>query len=85
MERILITGALGQIGTELVMKMREIAKSRPDSLDATAAKEEWGIEIDNDLKGMTEDILLKLGGGIKAGRFVVICRVLECLMLRTTN
>ncbi|MFD1040591.1 L-threonine 3-dehydrogenase [Virgibacillus byunsanensis] len=42
-----------------------IAESWPDSIDATVAKEEWGFKIAYDLKEMTEDMLLKLGGKLK--------------------
>jgi nucleoside-diphosphate-sugar epimerase len=37
-----------------------IADSWPNSIDATAAKEEWGFKAEYDLKKMTEDMLAKL-------------------------
>lgn len=37
-----------------------IADSWPNSIDATAAKEEWGFRAKYDLEKMTKDILTKL-------------------------
>lgn len=37
-----------------------IAESWPDSLDCTAAREEWGFSPEYDLDRMTEDMLLRL-------------------------
>ncbi|GIM48099.1 L-threonine 3-dehydrogenase [Collibacillus ludicampi] len=37
-----------------------IAESWPNSLDVTAAKEEWGFKAEYDLKKMTQDMLAKL-------------------------
>lgn len=37
-----------------------IANSWPDSIDATAAKEEWGFSFKYDLDTMTKDMLTKL-------------------------
>lgn len=37
-----------------------IAESWPDSIDATAAKEEWGFKAQYDLDSMTKDMLEKL-------------------------
>jgi len=37
-----------------------IADSWPNSIDATAAKEEWGFKADYDLAAMTKDMLSKL-------------------------
>lgn len=39
---------------------QEIAESWPNSIDATAAKEEWGFKYDYDLAKMTTDMLEKL-------------------------
>ncbi|MDF2680495.1 MAG: L-threonine 3-dehydrogenase [Brevibacillus sp.] len=39
-----------------------IADSWPNSIDATAAKEEWGFTFQYDLEKMTEDMLAKLRG-----------------------
>jgi nucleoside-diphosphate-sugar epimerase len=39
---------------------QKIAESWPNSIDATAAKEEWGFHTDFDLESMTEDMLTKL-------------------------
>lgn len=39
-----------------------IADSWPNSIDATAAKEEWGFTAEYDLDKMTEDMLAKLRG-----------------------
>ncbi|XEC94896.1 L-threonine 3-dehydrogenase [Paenibacillus tarimensis] len=39
---------------------QEIAESWPNSIDATAAKQQWGFQAEYDLKKMTEDMLLKL-------------------------
>jgi nucleoside-diphosphate-sugar epimerase len=39
---------------------QKIAESWPDSIDATAAKEEWGFHTDFDLARMTKDMLTKL-------------------------
>jgi nucleoside-diphosphate-sugar epimerase len=39
---------------------QQIAESWPDSIDATAAKEEWGFHADFDLAKMTKDMLTKL-------------------------
>ena len=38
-----------------------IADSWPNSIDPSAAKEEWGFEAEYDLDQMTEDMLSKLG------------------------
>jgi len=40
---------------------QNIANSWPNSLDATAAKEEWGFKAEYDLAKMTKDMLEKLG------------------------
>ena len=37
-----------------------IADSWPDSIDVTAAREEWGFNTEYDLAKMTEDMLEKL-------------------------
>ena len=37
-----------------------IAESWPNSIDATAAKEEWGFKAQYDLESMTKDMLEKL-------------------------
>jgi nucleoside-diphosphate-sugar epimerase len=37
-----------------------IAESWPNSIDATAAKEQWGFNPKYDLKSMTEDMLKKV-------------------------
>jgi nucleoside-diphosphate-sugar epimerase len=37
-----------------------IADSWPNSIDATAAKEEWGFKAEYDLRKMTEDMLARL-------------------------
>lgn len=37
-----------------------IAESWPNSIDATAAKEEWGFKAEYDLDKMTVDMLEKL-------------------------
>lgn len=39
---------------------QQIANSWPNSLDASAAKEEWGFKVDYDLAKMTKDMLEKL-------------------------
>jgi len=39
---------------------QSIAESWPNSIDATAAKEEWGFRAEYDLDKMTEDMLAKL-------------------------
>lgn len=39
---------------------QEIANSWPDSIDATAAKNEWGFKAQYDLDAMTADMLAKL-------------------------
>ncbi len=39
---------------------QEIANSWPDSIDATAAKNEWGFKAQYDLDSMTKDMLDKL-------------------------
>lgn len=39
---------------------QKIADSWPNSIDATAAKEEWGFKAEYDLARMTEDMLSKL-------------------------
>lgn len=39
---------------------QEIAESWPNSIDVTAAKEEWGFHTDYDLERMTKDMLAKL-------------------------
>jgi nucleoside-diphosphate-sugar epimerase len=39
---------------------QSIADSWPNSIDATAAKEEWGFKAEFDLAKMTEDMLVKL-------------------------
>ena len=39
---------------------QEIAESWPNSIDATAAKEEWGFKYEYDLAKMTTDMLEKL-------------------------
>ena len=39
---------------------QKIADSWPNSIDATAAKEEWGFKVDYDLDKMTADMLEKL-------------------------
>jgi len=41
--------------------LQEIADSWPDSIDDSAAREEWGWKPEFDLKLMTEDMLKKLG------------------------
>lgn len=41
---------------------QSIADSWPNSIDATAAKEEWGFTYHYDLEKMTEDMLIKLRG-----------------------
>lgn len=41
---------------------QSIADSWPNSLDATAAKEEWGFKAEYDLAKMTKDMLEKLSG-----------------------
>ncbi|GBG96742.1 L-threonine 3-dehydrogenase [Lactococcus termiticola] len=43
-----------------------IADSWPNSIDATAAKEEWGFNPKYDLDAMTKDMLEKLGEKLKA-------------------
>jgi L-threonine 3-dehydrogenase (EC 1.1.1.103) len=44
---------------------QRIAESWPNSLDVTAAREEWGFEAMYDLKKMTADMLEKLGEKLK--------------------
>lgn len=44
-----------------------IANSWPDSIDATAAKEEWGFTYKYDLDAMTKDMLEKLSAKKAAG------------------
>lgn len=39
---------------------QSIADSWPDSIDATAAKEEWGFHAEYDLEKMTQDMLTRL-------------------------
>lgn len=39
-----------------------IAESWPNSIDASAAREEWGFKAEYDLEKMTEDMLAKLRG-----------------------
>lgn len=39
---------------------QKIAESWPDSIDSSAAKEEWGFSFDYDLPKMTKDMLKKL-------------------------
>lgn len=39
---------------------QSIAESWPDSIDSTAAIEEWGFKADYDLEKMTKDMLLKI-------------------------
>lgn len=39
---------------------QSIAESWPNSIDATAAKEEWGFKVEYDLEKMTIDMLTKL-------------------------
>lgn len=40
---------------------QKIADSWPNSIDASAAKEEWGFKAEYDLARMTADMLEKLG------------------------
>lgn len=40
---------------------QKIADSWPNSIDASAAKEEWGFKAEYDLAKMTADMLEKLG------------------------
>jgi nucleoside-diphosphate-sugar epimerase len=40
---------------------QKIADSWPNSLDVTAAREEWGFKANYDLASMTQDMLTKLG------------------------
>mgnify|MGYP000892172912 CR=1 FL=1 len=44
---------------------QQIADSWPNSIDATAAKEEWGFKANYDLSSMTEDMLDKLSDKLK--------------------
>ncbi|MDQ0162687.1 L-threonine 3-dehydrogenase [Aeribacillus alveayuensis] len=39
---------------------QRIAESWPNSIDATAAKEEWGFKVEYDIEKMTKDMLMKL-------------------------
>lgn len=39
---------------------QQIAESWPNSIDATAAKEEWGFKFEYDLDKMTKDMIEKL-------------------------
>ena len=56
-----------------------IANSWPDSIDATAAKEEWGFTYKYDLDAMTKDMLRKASNEknsellIKKGSLFLIC------------
>lgn len=43
-----------------------IAEEWPDSIDATAAREEWGFDVQYDLNRMTDDMLSKLKGKLQA-------------------
>lgn len=45
-----------------------IADEWPDSIDATAAVEEWGFRAEYDLDRMTDDMLLNGGTAIKGGK-----------------
>ncbi|PGZ93620.1 UDP-glucose 4-epimerase [Bacillus pseudomycoides] len=45
---------------------QKIADSWPNSIDATAAKEEWGFKVDYDLDKMTADMLAKLKKKLEA-------------------
>ncbi|CAG9613053.1 putative epimerase/dehydratase [Bacillus rhizoplanae] len=45
---------------------QKIADSWPNSIDATAAKEEWGFKADYDLDKMTADMLAKLKKKLEA-------------------
>lgn len=44
---------------------QQIADSWPNSIDATAAKEEWGFKANYDLSSMTEDMIDKLSDKLK--------------------
>ena len=50
-----------------------IANSWPDSIDATAAKEEWGFSYKYDLDAMTKDMLTKLAAKQTADLYKVHC------------
>jgi nucleoside-diphosphate-sugar epimerase len=39
-----------------------IAESWPRSMDVSAAKEEWGFQVEYDLEKMTQDMLEHVGG-----------------------
>lgn len=45
-----------------------IADTWPDSLDDSAAREEWGWQSEYDLTSMTEDMIERLGTRLKAAR-----------------
>ena len=44
----------------LIQIRQKIAESWPNSIDATAAKEEWGFKYAFDLDKMTKDMVEKL-------------------------
>ena len=46
---------------------QSIADSWPDSIDATAAREDWGFRAEYDLDKMTEDMLFQLRGKLLQG------------------
>ena len=100
MKKVLVTGAAGQIGSELTGVLRDIygndhviaaghvkkpgrelldfkidllrqaiADSWPNSLDNSAAREEWGWNSEYDLESMSQDMIENIkrnGQGLKS-------------------
>jgi nucleoside-diphosphate-sugar epimerase len=78
MKKVLVTGAVRQIGSELTGFLRNIyggghviaaghvkwrqaiADSWPNSLDDSAAREEWGWKSEYDLESMSQDMIQNL-------------------------
>lgn len=48
------------LGYEVDPVRQAIANEWPDSIDATAAREEWGFDVQYDLNHMTDDMVSKL-------------------------
>lgn len=62
-----------------------IANSWPDSIDATAAKEEWGFSFKYDLDAMTKDMLTKLATKKQRTFYKVRCFYLKQYMCYYSN
>ncbi|MFV9645894.1 MAG: hypothetical protein ACNYWU_08745 [Desulfobacterales bacterium] len=55
MKKVLVTGATGQIGSELTLLLRKNLGSA--SVDDSASRQEWGWKPEYDLQTMTRDII----------------------------